>query len=241
MGFDPILIEEAVHAGKCFDLIIAIEYLTALPDSTPTTTFASSSPTPTRVSTSLSNNLPRELRECGNRTIAEALFNMGYEIREILEAIKRSSTIESALMFLHSSNSSSISSSSSNADSRLYSCGICMDDYPASDFFIINCCHDHKFCLTCISRLVRMALVPDAEDGGAAHLPACPHAAEGEVPCRHVLSEEEVHTIAKRAVELRVRNYVWPNYLVSSQSSSAQPLCDHHHHHHHNHPSSSSS
>ena len=131
-------------------------------------------------------------RECDDRVrpildrIVEMKLYQEHSVQDIKDALKRSSTFEGVVGFLTRDTMAPLGE-------RRYDCIVCMESFPVSEMYVLNCKHSHRYCVECLFGCLRAAL-----DNEAPHVPACPCNAQpgpDGTTCKYLISEAEVQQI----------------------------------------------
>lgn len=133
------------------------------------------------------------MRTCSKPELARQLRDLNmFDERSIVEALKRCSSVESAMDWIYDNSSKSKTSDVSPVKSCSYECSICCDTYEVeSGICTLDCNLSHKYCYGCISYHLKLALIGDEET--SVHIPACPH----NTTCHHVMTQLEIQQILR--------------------------------------------
>lgn len=146
----------------------------------------------------LASPLPHALKNVKphQRNLVNELWSMNIDENIILEAIKRSNTVEGASAYIFNT--------SNPAAEAKFECPICYDEVQIGDMYTSNCNKNHRVCMTCTARYTKLALLGDEEN--SVHLPACPLAAVGgnADSCNHLMEEQEVLAFLRIAEEKKI-------------------------------------
>jgi hypothetical protein len=125
---------------------------------------------------------PSSLQRCRHQDIAGQLWEMGFDEKDILNALRRNSTLEAAAAY--------IMGDIEGSEPVTCTCPICLSDTPVGEIYTMNCCKSHKVCMPCAVYYLKLALLGDNQVN--THLPACPQAVKGSDNCAHLLEQDEI-------------------------------------------------